>query len=669
MKLVELKLKNYKSFGSLTLDESELKDFLVFAGRNGTGKTALLEAIAYALKTPNSGPQNGTFTSSYSYVGSASDTGSAYIKVRLNDYEVAFITEKYKELKNTGQIYTSGGEPPKYNDVVSREFESTVIFHHNSAGIQPNNTVSVQATYKSIAATGSALIHPLSILIERQIAQSLIYFNAYRQVDISETQIFSQMPQAPIANQQSLAMQQNTMNSGNQSEHRQTMTFPLLRALNEITLYEAYEELNQKDNQEKLAKKIKPQLGMMNNLIKPKEVLPPRFVMDQNRIEYFVKTAGGEHSISTLSAGENELLILSTYLFKVTEYQKLNTVSPIILIDEPELHLHSLYAERLAQLIKGLDFSKSNCFIASHSPDFIDAFDDSLRKIEDGQVKKIVGLEQRKELFSEIGRKITPAALVEKIVFVEGSNATTKKLHDETIYQRLLDPEIITTLFVSVGDRIQARLAGHVTDEFVEAIKVSSTDNNLFMLTDGDDSVYDYTEPEDDSKVRSLNVYHVENLLLSIDAFVAATSLYGSAKSKTDVSKILKDILKDLVDPTIDSLQNVMRRKEQLKILDQLKEPVLDVVDRKKPELEACETEIEAKLATYRSDLEAAIETDEWRRLFKGADIIKAFNQSLNQSSSKSIGYLDLQNKLLEETTYDKLLPQTQQVLKNFKLE
>ena len=669
MKIVELKLENYKSFASLEMREPDLKDFLVFAGRNGTGKTALFEAIAYCLKTPASSSQNGTLSSNFSYVGNTSDTGSAYIKVRLDTDEVAFIDEKFRELKNSGQIYNPESEPPKYSEIVTAEFESKVLFHRNSVGVQPNNIVSLLGSYKATTSDGNGLIHPLAILVDRQICQPLVFFNAYRQVDLSETQIFSQMPQAPMTNQQNFAIQQANMGGGSQSEHRQTMAYPLLRALNEITMYEALEEFNQPAYQEKLVEKLKPQLDILNRLLSPKEILAPKFVKDQNRIEYSVKTSSSEHSISAMSAGENELLILSTYLFKTTTYRQFNGISPITLIDEPELHLHAVYVERLARFIKELDFTKSNCFVASHSPDFIDVFDDALRKIEDGHVKTIIGLERRKELFADIGRKITPSALVENIVFVEGDVSAGKKLHDEYIYQQLLDPEAVRTLFVSVGDRIQARLAGHVSDKFTEAIRASSSDNKLFMLTDGDDGVYNYSESSADSKIRRLNVYHVENLLLGLDGLVNATTLYGSQKTQAEIETILKAILNELVEPTLESIRGVMRRKEQLEILDQLKEPVLEIVQQKRAELENFETDMDTKLATYRTQLEASIETSEWRRLFKGAEVLKKFNKKLNEMSRKSISYLELQNRLLEEMTFSSLLAETQKVLNDFRLD
>ncbi len=668
MKIVELKLENYKSFSSLHMNEKDLKDLLVFTGRNGTGKTAILEAIAYCLRPPNSGQQVGATPSTTYSVGPNSNIATLYIKVRLDDDEIVFIAEKFKELQDSRQIYVVPNTPSVYQDTVTPEFESTVIFHHSeSPGALPSNTIAVNGNYTAVVESGDALKHPLSALVERQACQTVVFFNAYRQIDISANQIFSQMPQQPQPNQQSFAIQGNTMGSGNQNEHRQTMAFPLLRALNEIVLFEALSEFNRPTYQNKLADKLKPQLDLMNELLKPKQVLAPRFKVDQNLIEYCVKTSTSEHPIGTLSAGENELIILATYLMKAIDYRHFNGISPIVLIDEPELHLHAVYAERLAKFIKKIDFSKTNCLISSHSPDFIDVFNESLRKIEDEQVKTIVGLNERKGLFADIGRKITPSALVEQVVFVEGNTVTSKKLHDEEIYQRLLDPEIVKTLFVSVGDRIQARLAGHVSTEFVEAIRESSANNKVFMLTDGDDAVFDYNEPSVGAKVRPLNLYHVENLLLNYDAFTIATSLYGQSMTQNDTKSVVKAILHDLVEPTASSIRSVLLRREQLKLLNQLEGPATEAVDRKRTELEECNNQVEAKVAQYKADLETAIETDEWRRLFKGADIVREFNKRLNVTNRTSVAYVDLQQKLLDEIKFEGLHVQTQRILEEFR--
>lgn len=86
------------------------------------------------------------------------------------------------------------------------------------------------------------------------------------------------------------------------------------------------------------------------------------------RNEYVIrlKKQGGSFAVSAASSGERELL---TYVFAIFA---LNVRDALIVVDEPELHLHPKWQKTLLSLFRDLSSSTGNQFLcATHSPTFI----------------------------------------------------------------------------------------------------------------------------------------------------------------------------------------------------------------------------------------------------------------------------------------------------------
>lgn len=85
-----------------------------------------------------------------------------------------------------------------------------------------------------------------------------------------------------------------------------------------------------------------------------------------NRYEFQIKKGGQEYQIDQLSSGENEIF---NFLFGILA---VNVRNGIIVIDEPELHLHPRWQSVLLELLEELQDLTGNQFIfTTHSPSFI----------------------------------------------------------------------------------------------------------------------------------------------------------------------------------------------------------------------------------------------------------------------------------------------------------
>jgi ABC-type lipoprotein export system ATPase subunit len=144
---------------------------------------------------------------------------------------------------------------------------------------------------------------------------------------------------------------------------------------------------------------------------------------------------GTSFLVSAASSGERELL---TYLFAIFA---LNVRDAVIIVDEPELHLHPRWQTTLFALFEKLSKTTGNQFvIATHSPTFISpaSIQYVSRVYSDNQRSNIVrlsaaGLPNAKHLFNIVNSENNERMFfTDKVVLVEG-------LHDRIVFERVLD--------------------------------------------------------------------------------------------------------------------------------------------------------------------------------------------------------------------------------------
>ncbi|MCB4858426.1 AAA family ATPase [Sphingobium sp. PNB] len=173
-----------------------------------------------------------------------------------------------------------------------------------------------------------------------------------------------------------------------------------------------------------------------------------------NTYDITLKKQGTSFLVSAASSGEKELL---TYLFAI---YALNVRDALIIVDEPELHLHPRWQNTLFGLFERLAKSTGNQFVlATHSPTFISpaSIQYVSRVYIEDQKSNILrlnssGLPNAKHLFNVVNSQNNERIFfTDKVVLVEG-------LSDQIFFEKVLN--------------IVANKAGIIRDSSLEIVSV-----------------------------------------------------------------------------------------------------------------------------------------------------------------------------------------------------
>lgn len=145
--------------------------------------------------------------------------------------------------------------------------------------------------------------------------------------------------------------------------------------------------------------------------------------IDSNHYDIELKKQGAKFLVKNASSGEKELLI---YLFAI---YGLNVRDALIIVDEPELHLHPRWQRKLLDLFERLSKETGNQFLlATHSPVFVSpaSIQYVSRVYSNEQKSAIVRLNnedplEKKHLFSIVNSHNNERIFfADKVVLVEG---------------------------------------------------------------------------------------------------------------------------------------------------------------------------------------------------------------------------------------------------------
>lgn len=155
----------------------------------------------------------------------------------------------------------------------------------------------------------------------------------------------------------------------------------------------------------------------------------------RNQYDVKLQKQGASFLVSAASSGERELL---TYLFAIFA---LNVRDALIVVDEPELHLHPQWQQTLLHLFTRLAETTGNQFVlATHSPTFVapQSIQYVSRVYSDNQKSRLVRLNSAvlpddRHLFNIVNSQNNERIFFsDKVVLVEG-------LSDRIVVERVLD--------------------------------------------------------------------------------------------------------------------------------------------------------------------------------------------------------------------------------------
>lgn len=236
-----------------------------------------------------------------------------------------------------------------------------------------------------------------------------------------------------------------------------------------------------------------------------------------NTYDVRLSKQGSSFLVGAASSGERELL---TYLFAI---YALNVRNALIIVDEPELHLHPRWQTTLFALFEKLSRTTGNQFVmATHSPTFISPA--SIRYVSrvfsENQKSDIVrlnstALPNSKHLFNVVNSQNNERIFfTEKVVLVEG-------LSDRIVFERIIKIVAIQSGFEGIPSLEVVSVGGKgmfsAYRKLLEACRVQSV-----VIAD-----LDYIEQVGTGEIKGLLVLNADEI--KDDVISNVKSLDGSA--------------------------------------------------------------------------------------------------------------------------------------------
>ena len=297
----------------------------------------------------------------------------------------------------------------------------------------------------------------------------------------------------------------------------------------------------------KLADPTEKYIELFGKLLYPKQMQP--IDINSTTIQY-KDDEGVVRNFDRLSSGEREVVVLTFDI--LTQHP----TDCIILIDEPEVHLHPELTFRLIKVLKSIG-ERNQFFLFTHSPDIIgNALDTGVHfmrpksKITSGnQVIKVdnENLEGFKNI-PNIRETIGMVSVGKKLLFVEGKTTSI----DRDVFATLVKASKTDIAIIpsdSCSNINNMSLISETLDKGVFGIE-------LFMVRDRDgltdEQIANFTK-KSNGKLNFLPYYHIENFFLNPKAIevVAKKVLLDKAPSLDEITEKLVTYAKKQINHTI----------------------------------------------------------------------------------------------------------------------
>jgi ABC-type lipoprotein export system ATPase subunit len=651
-------------------------DLIVFAGPNGSGKSSVLELIGYGLSSSYSlsWQLSRTFTGFSFEIGIGLNTDEKEIIVNSLNEELSSIdkqieerihaidetenTPEYKESQK--KIVTESVKRPhkhKY-DILDYFIKNNIYyraFEYNDGEYNKNPTLHNQIHSYVTRELKDKLLRSLGFFLRAD--------RNYPQKGFRRDQIFS-------------------FDNVNRTEHLWTMAFNT----SEIQYQDMYDflvqqryhylrELGNYHNQknkgtavgEEPSDPIKPYEQLLNTLF------PDYKFADRNESipsNLFIELPSGEIiTFNDLSSGEKEVFFILSFFIRH------NVENAIIVIDEPELHLHPELSRLLIRNIKSI--KKGNqIWMATHNSEIIDETgrdkvvyvtrDLSTRKAQfiSGNNEQEAIL-QLKNLFGFSGY----IGVAKNLVFLEGDNSSP----DRKFYSSLFSNNSNFKLIPANGSDNLNRINNAILSIMESNIAWIS----FYLIRDRD-----YLTAEMISKYRNhssgkifvLEKHELENYLIDFTSIKAVLSdIFNIEKSEEEIEDVFyktainlsSAVVRDMIsfrlnlklnpqDFSVGKILNGQPYFEGSKENYVVKTDNNELIKRKfsetSSEIQTSLTDqlsssaIEEIISNSEHEVKTALETDGWLTLFPGKELIEL--------SAKAFGItntISFQNSIIKE--------------------
>ncbi len=341
-------------------------------------------------------------------------------------------------------------------------------------------------------------------------------------------------------------------------------------------------------------------------------------------------------SFATLSSGEQEVVKVAFDLV----WKRI--IHSIILVDEPELHLHPTLTFRLIETLKGFGDGTNQLVLFTHSADLLSTYystgsvyfiDSSASDIN--QAHQLSALATAHTAVARAaGANLGLFAVGKRLVFVEGREASVDRL----VYHKVAQNAFPDSYVMPIGSVENLIALRSVVDELTNAI----FGIDLFLVRDRDGLSDEHVlSLESNARFRSLPRRHIENYLLDPDVLSEVARTFYLRPEQQDVARI-RDRLKQIASSSI--MQAVLWNvRESIRVLGTLPSPVVRNVEQmSRDELAAsisdqvarnlCEIaqglgagEIRKLVIKEHARLDAALSSEEWVKVLPGKLVFARF--------------------------------------------
>ena len=382
---------------------------------------------------------------------------------------------------------------------------------------------------------------------------------------------------------------------------------------------------------------------LFNIFFPDKKFLGPQPTEDGS-LSFPVEVEGGvTHDINDLSSGEKEVLF---------GYLRLRNSAPkysVILLDEPELHLNPALVRGLPQFyLKRLGFDLENqIWLVTHSDAFLrEAMGhNGLRvfhmqyaatsSVTENQVHEIQTGEETEALILEMVGDLAAYRPGAKVVFFEGENSE----FDLNMVSRLFPSFEKEVNLVSGGNRTKVE-ALHKTLEL--SVQAGEIPVKIYSVVDKD-STSEVEATEEFHRHFSWDVYHIENYLLNAPFIKSALDSLNVHQDGVATDTAIENHLARIAEQQVDQLVGHKVRADVGAALiheldlgfnpisSEIGKDLHDAVDRSLARVrqraanEFRLEDIQACVNEERQVLQASLENGDWKKHFKGREILRAF--------------------------------------------
>ncbi len=353
-----------------------------------------------------------------------------------------------------------------------------------------------------------------------------------------------------------------------------------------------------------------------------------RFEAGKGFVADVILSNGKRHDIDDLSSGEREVI------FGYLRLHSQRSKAGILLLDEPELHLHPLMAARLIGFLQNsVGLGQNQIIAASHSEHVVRAALETpdvgvffLRSASnelfpDGTQAKRVVASDATALIGDLVGDYSKLVAGNPVLILEGERSEFDKRVVSTLFPSLAARYTI----LSVGSKSAARtLLGHIQT----LLKQAGLSAPVFAIVDRD------FDGEGFSNCASWDVYSIENYLIDFPSISKLVLMQSLVPIDCDVLNELKLCAAALVD--------ALARKSVEQYANAVLRPLItvgsggatDVAERiplvaknieALAKTELSRTHLTVVETSRRLELQRALADGSWSAIFPGKDVLRSF--------------------------------------------